>query len=212
MLRQFQSCRLCQLVGVRALNCPLRLSESIYPFHLLKKVLFWGYCVNTFYHSYLVFQGKQKKNNRKTKDKGRDEKICVIEQEKAERDGCIGDGNDYETEEPEAALGKTDILEDVSDISDSVDCVPEANHPDFEDRGASPVNWDTDTSEMHPITETSCSGLSGLSSVQNGISGKSLSVMDDSSSTCSTDSVPSAATNAPYRGTSNHKNQKSPSR
>ncbi|XP_033513008.1 TNF receptor-associated factor homolog 1b-like isoform X1 [Nicotiana tomentosiformis] len=157
-------------------------------------------------------QGKQKKNNRKTKDKGRDEKICITEQEKAERDGCIGDGNDYEIEEPEAALGKTDILEDVSDISDSVDCVPEANHPDLEDRGASPVNWDTDTSEMHPITETSCSGLSGLSSVQNGISGKSLSVMDDSSSTCSTDSVPSAATNAPYRGTSNHKNQKSPSR
>ncbi|XP_055813646.1 TNF receptor-associated factor homolog 1a isoform X2 [Solanum dulcamara] len=159
-------------------------------------------------------QGKQKKNNRKTKDKGRDEKSCIIEQEKAERDGCSVDGNDYETEEPEAAPEKPDMLEDGSDVSDSVDCVPEVNRPDFEDRGASPVNWDTDTSEMHPSTEeTSCRGLNGLSAAQNGISGRNLSVMDDSSSTCSTDSVPSVAMNAPYRGTSsNHKNQKSPSR
>lgn len=106
------------------------------------------------------------------------------------------------------------MLEDGSDVSDSVDCVPEVNHPDFEDRGASPVNWDTDTSEMHPSTEeTSCRGLNGLSAAQNGISGRNLSVMDDSSSTCSTDSAPSVAMNAPYRGTSsNHKNQKSPSR
>ncbi|XP_059318537.1 TNF receptor-associated factor homolog 1b-like isoform X2 [Lycium ferocissimum] len=153
-------------------------------------------------------QGKQKKNNRKTKDKGRDEKTCVIEQEKSERDG-----NDYEIEEPEAAPEKPDMLEDVSDVSDSVDCVPEVNHPDFEDRGASPVNWETDTSEVHPLTETRCSGLNSLSAAQNGISGRSLSVMDDSSSTCSTDSAPSGAMNGPYRGTSsNHKNQKSPSR
>ncbi|XP_010326745.1 TNF receptor-associated factor homolog 1b-like isoform X3 [Solanum lycopersicum] len=118
-------------------------------------------------------QGKQKKNNRKKKDKGRDGKTCIIEQEKAERDGCILDGNDYETEEPEAALEKPDMLEN----------------------------------------EISFCGLSGLSAAQNGISGRSPPVIDDSSSTCSTDSVPSVAMNAPYRGTSlNHKNQKSPSR
>ncbi|XP_010326744.1 TNF receptor-associated factor homolog 1b-like isoform X2 [Solanum lycopersicum] len=158
-------------------------------------------------------QGKQKKNNRKKKDKGRDGKTCIIEQEKAERDGCILDGNDYETEEPEAALEKPDMLENGSYVSDSVDCVPEVNHPDFEDRGACPVNWDTDTFEMHPSTEISFCGLSGLSAAQNGISGRSPPVIDDSSSTCSTDSVPSVAMNAPYRGTSlNHKNQKSPSR
>ncbi|MCD9561264.1 hypothetical protein HAX54_020269 [Datura stramonium] len=157
-------------------------------------------------------QGKQKKNNRKTKDKGRDEKSCIIEQEKTKQAGCIVDGNDYETEEPEAALEKPDMLEDVSDVSDSVDCVPEVNHPDFEDRGARPVNWDTDTSEMYHPTETSCSGLNGLSAAQNG-SSRSLSVMDDSSSVCSTDSAPSVAINAPYRGSSsNHKSQKSPSR
>lgn len=158
-------------------------------------------------------QGKQKKNNRKTKDKGRDEKTCIIEQEKTEEDRCVVDGNDYETEEPEAAVEKPDMLEDVSDVSDSIDCVPEVNHPDFEDRAASPVNWDTDASEMHPSTETSCSGLNGLSAAQNGSSRRSLSVMDDSSSTCSTDSAPSVAMNAPYRGTSsNHKNLKSPNR
>lgn len=104
------------------------------------------------------------------------------------------------------------MLEDGSDVSDSVDCVPEVNHPDIEDRGASPVNWDTDTSEMHPSTETSCRGSNGLSAAQNGISGRNLYVMDDSSSTCSTDSAPSVAMNAPHRGTSSyHKNQKSPS-
>ncbi|CAN4091185.1 unnamed protein product [Withania somnifera] len=156
-------------------------------------------------------KGKQKKNNRKTKDKGRDEKTCIIEQEKTEQDGCIVDGNDYETEEPEAAVEKRDMLEDVSDVSDSVDCIPEVNQPDFEGRVAIPVNWDTDTSEMHPSTETSCSGLNGLSAAQNG-SSRSISVMDVTS-TCSTDSAPSVAMNALYRGaSSSHKNQKSPNR
>ncbi|PHT38828.1 hypothetical protein CQW23_22401 [Capsicum baccatum] len=158
-------------------------------------------------------QGKQKKNNRKTKDKGRDEKTCIIELEKTEQDGCIVDGNDYETEEPDSALGKPDIREDVSDVSDSVDCVPEVNQTDFEDRAASPVKCDTYTSEMHPSTETSCSGLNCLSAAQNGSSRRSLYAMDDSSSTCSTYSAPSVAMNAPHRGTSsNHKIQKSPNR
>ncbi|CAN4120467.1 unnamed protein product [Withania somnifera] len=149
----------------------------------------------------------------KQRIRGGMKKTCIIEQEKTEQDGCIVDGNDYENEEPEAAVGKPDMLEDVSDVSDSVDCVPEVNHPDFEDRAASPVNWDTDTSEMQPSTETSCSGLNGLSAAQNGSSRRSLSVMDDSSSACSTDSAPSVAMNMPYRGTSsNHKNQRSPNR
>lgn len=110
---------------------------------------------------------------------------------------------------------KADIVEDVSDVSDSADGVAEVPQPDSEDRDASPVNWDTDTSEIHPPTEPSSSGISGLSSVQNGVSEKkSPSLMDDSSSTCSTDSVPSVVMNGPYKGNSfsNYKTQKSPSR
>ncbi|KAK9265869.1 hypothetical protein L1049_027319 [Liquidambar formosana] len=105
------------------------------------------------------------------------------------------------TEEVQPMLEKPDTLEDDSD--DSVDGVAEVPQPDSEDRDAGPVNWDTDTSEVHPPTETSSSGISGLSSVQNGIvERKSPSVMDDSSSTCSTDSVPSVLMNGPYKGNS----------
>ena len=110
---------------------------------------------------------------------------------------------------------KEDIVEDVTDVSDSADGVAEVPQPDSEDRDANPVNWDTDTSEIHPPTEPSSSGISGLSSVQNGVSEKkSPSLMDDSSSTCSTDSVPSVVMNGPYKGNSfsNYKTQKSPGR
>lgn len=102
---------------------------------------------------------------------------------------------------------KLESLDDVSDVSDSVD----VQH-DSEDRDASQINWDTDTSEVQPSTEPSSSGLP---SVQNGMSDKkSQSLMDDSSSTCSTDSVPSVNLNVPVRGnlSPNIKNQKSPSR
>ena len=110
---------------------------------------------------------------------------------------------------------KLQALEVVSDVSDSVDGVSEAFQPDSEDRDASPVNWDTDASEVHPPTEASSNGIGGHSSVQNGMAEKrSSSVMDDSSSTCSTDSLPSVVMNDPYKGNSfsNYKVQKSPSR
>ncbi|KAJ8531485.1 hypothetical protein K7X08_026919 [Anisodus acutangulus] len=156
-------------------------------------------------------QAKQKRNNNKIKDKGIDEKSAAVELYKIDQDGPICDGNEYMNEEPEPVLGKPDVLEAVSDVSDSIDCVPEVINPDSDDRDASPVNWDTDSSEVHPSTETSCSGLSDLSAVQNGLAGRRSPVMDDSSSTCSTDSIPSVVSNGPWMS-SNHKKQKSPSR
>lgn len=138
----------------------------------------------------------------------------MVELHKTDQDGPICDGNEYINEESEAVLGKPDVLEAGSDVSDSIDCVPEVINPDSDDRDASPVNWGTDSSEVHPSTETSCSGLSDLSAAQNGLAGRrSPSVMDDSSSTCSTDSSPSVVLNGPCRWTSsNNKNNKSPSR
>ncbi|CAN4116551.1 unnamed protein product [Withania somnifera] len=158
-------------------------------------------------------KAKQKRNNHKIKDKAIDEKSTVVELYKTDQDGPICDGNEYMNEEPEDVLAKPVVLEAVSDVSDSIDCVPEVINPDSDDRDASPVNWDTDSSEVHPST-ASCCGLGDLSAVQNGLAGmRSPFVMDDSSSTCSTDSTPSVVSNRPCRWTSsNHKKQKSPSR
>ncbi|KAL6194836.1 hypothetical protein ACLB2K_035911 [Fragaria x ananassa] len=159
-------------------------------------------------------QAKQKRNNRKGKDKGREDRPGVAIPEKLQ-ELPIDELKVYTKDEEQPVVEKADIVEDVSDVSDSADGVAEVPQPDSEDRDASPVNWDTDTSEIHPPTEPSSSGISGLSSVQNGVSEKkSPSLMDDSSSTCSTDSVPSVVMNGPYKGNSfsNYKTQKSPSR
>lgn len=159
-------------------------------------------------------QAKQKRNNRKGKEKGREERPVVAVQDKLLEEDPGSDIKDSMIEEVEPVLEKSGMLEDVSDVSDSVDGVAEVLQPDSEDRDASPINWDTDTSEVHPPTEAS-SGISGPSSVLNGVSDKkSTSVMDDSSSTCSTDSVPSVVMNGPYKGNSlpNFKNQKPASR
>ncbi|KAL3334704.1 hypothetical protein AABB24_031099 [Solanum stoloniferum] len=154
---------------------------------------------------------KQKRNTRKAKDKERDEKPDVMVHDKTEVDGPIGEGNEYTAEVPGQVLGKSDVLEEVSDISDSIDSII---HPDSEDRNASPVNWDTDSSEVHPSVEAGCSRLIGLSASQNVIVGRrSPSMMDDSSSTCSTDSIVSVVTNGTHRGFPLiQENQKLPSR
>lgn len=157
-----------------------------------------------------VTQGKQKRN-KKGKEKGREERPGIAVQDKHQQENLIDERKNSSREEVQPVLEKSDTPEDVSDISDSVDGIAEAQL-DSEDRDASPLNWDTDTSEVQPSVEASSSGLS---SGQNGISDKkSLSFMDDSSSTCSTDSVPSVVMNVPHKGNSYPytKNQKSPSR
>ncbi|KAL8486580.1 hypothetical protein ACS0TY_023315 [Phlomoides rotata] len=151
-------------------------------------------------------QGKQKKNKSKGKDKGRDDKTSI---DKIEEDSPTAEREDVV--DLKIVLEKPEPIEDVSDVSDSVDGVPETPPPD-EDRTGSPVNWDTDTSEMHHPIEASGSGVNGHSGVQNGTEGRIASAVDDSSSTCSSDSVPSVRS-MPHKGNSPyHHNQKSPSR
>ncbi|GKV42291.1 hypothetical protein SLEP1_g49708 [Rubroshorea leprosula] len=154
-------------------------------------------------------QAKQKRNNRKGKEKGREETASVAINDKHGEENLV-DEKESGIDEMHHLPEKSDVMEDDSDVSDSVDGVPEVLQPDSEDRDASPVNWDTDTSEVHPPTEASSSGVS----VQNGVADKrSPSVGDDSSSTCSTDSVPSVVMNGTYRGNFyNNQNQESPSR
>ncbi|XP_051127006.1 TNF receptor-associated factor homolog 1b-like isoform X2 [Andrographis paniculata] len=75
--------------------------------------------------------------------------------------------------------------------------------------GSSSVMEDIDTSEVHPQSETCSSEISGLSSVQNG---RSSSAVDDSSSTCSSDSVPFVTVNASHKGNSQNPQNKKSSR
>ncbi|KAL8158306.1 TNF receptor-associated factor homolog 1a-like isoform X2 [Apium graveolens] len=151
-------------------------------------------------------QGKQKKNSRKVKDKGRYEKPDTV----------LGDNlesitNDLLVVDAEP-VSKPHRFEDVSDVSDSIDCSLELPQANSEHRESSPVNWDTDTSELNPITVANSSGISGISSVQ--IEERKCPVIDDSSSTSSTDLLPSVIANGPSNGSSlvKQKKQKSLSR
>ncbi|KAG9445190.1 hypothetical protein H6P81_016530 [Aristolochia fimbriata] len=150
-------------------------------------------------------QAKQKRNSRKGKDKGKADKSDVTNLEKHEH------GNSTKKAlEAQPVTESPDMREDVSDVSDGGD-VTEVLQQDFEDRDVDPSNWDTDTSEIIPATEASSSGAGSLP-VQNG-GGEKRSGMDDSSSTCSTDSVPSVVMNGPYKGNNSKANPKSsPSR
>ncbi|KAE9619199.1 hypothetical protein Lalb_Chr02g0150611 [Lupinus albus] len=159
---------------------------------------------------------KQKRNNRKGKDKRREENTTVAVHDKNPEDNAVDEKKDFNMEEAQTLSEKPDAMEDVSDVFDSADGVSEVLQPDSEDRDASPVNWDTDASEVHPPTEACNNGIGGVSSIQNGrFENRSSSAIDDSSSTCSTDSLPSIFTSDPYKANtsfSNHTIQKSPSR
>lgn len=175
----------------------------------------WFSFLTAYNSCFLSLQAKQKRNNRKGKDKlGREDRPIVAVYDK-EQDNASDEKKDSNMDEVQTLDEKLDALEVVSDMSDSVIGVDEVPQPDSEERDASPVNWDTDASEVHPSTEASSNGIGGLARVQNGLTEKrSSSVMDDSSSTCSTDSLPSVVMNDPHKGNSfsNYKVQKSPSK
>ncbi|KAM7260483.1 hypothetical protein ACFE04_016224 [Oxalis oulophora] len=136
-------------------------------------------------------QAKQKRNNRKGKDKCKDEKAMEVLYNQQEENSNV-EKIEVIADEPLPPAIKPDVLEDVSDISDSVDGVTEAVPPDSEDRDVTVPNSDTDVSEIHPVTETSSNGISGMSMVRNGIAErKGPHLIEDSSSTCSADSMPS---------------------
>ncbi|XP_073283683.1 TNF receptor-associated factor homolog 1a-like isoform X2 [Primulina huaijiensis] len=141
---------------------------------------------------------KQKRNTRKEKDKVRNNKPESNALEKAEEN----EKREILNSEPATILETLDAVEDA-------DCVPELLPPDSADREESSVNWDANVSGLHPSSEGSSSENSGLSRAQNGREGCNLSMVDDSSSTCSTESVPSIVTSLPLNGNSrNNKIQK----
>lgn len=162
-----------------------------------------------------LVQSKQKRSGRKGKDRAKDEKFGVIGQDTNQRESPSGKRTigDISMKQGRSVLEKPIALEDISDASDTDDDVAETLQCDLEDRDGSLVSWDTETSAIHTSIEVS--GSTSSLPVQNGvIEKKSPSIMDDSSSTCSTDSVPSVVMNGPYKGNSfpNNKCQTSPSR
>ncbi|KAF8086712.1 hypothetical protein N665_0615s0058 [Sinapis alba] len=152
-------------------------------------------------------QAKQKRNKNKGKDKRKEEKVTFATHEKDLEE------KDSVTVKAQYSAEKTDTLEDVSDISDSVDGSADIFHPDLEDGDSSSVHWETDALEIHPPPSGGSSSRgSGISiSTPNGIAErKNQSIMDDSSSTCSNESIRSGVTNGSYKG--NIPNQKSPNK
>ncbi|CAL5433648.1 unnamed protein product [Camellia sinensis] len=84
-----------------------------------------------------IMKGKQKQNNRKVKDKGRDDKSGVAIQDILQEESLVDERKYFTIEDAELVL-------ENSDVSDPVDCLPEMQ-PDSEDR-------DTDTSEVNDVT------------------------------------------------------------
>ncbi|KAI4342690.1 hypothetical protein MLD38_027282 [Melastoma candidum] len=154
-------------------------------------------------------QTKQKRLNRKLKDKERDERLSAASQGENQDENIVEEKDIIAPDHEQLSVEKPEAAEDVSDTSDHQDGVREVLQHDSDDRDASPVNWDTDASEVHPSVDAGGIAVGSNSPVQNGLSEKrNPSVMDDSSSTCSTDSVPSVVTGLTTKGSSFSSNSK----
>eukprot|EP00268_Persea_americana_P053463 TRINITY_DN6050_c0_g1_i7.p1 TRINITY_DN6050_c0_g1~~TRINITY_DN6050_c0_g1_i7.p1 ORF type:complete len:1110 (+),score=245.64 TRINITY_DN6050_c0_g1_i7:298-3627(+) len=139
-------------------------------------------------------QAKQRRSSHKGKDRGKDERSDLMEQAKQERESPSG-----KRTVDDLSMKRAQPVPQKKDVSDGSD-VTETPQPHFEGRDARTANWHTDMlSDNHASTEASSSETSCLP-VHNGTTDKkSPSVIDDSSSTCSTDSVPSIVMNGPYK-------------
>jgi hypothetical protein len=131
--------------------------------------------------SFSLAQAKQKKNSQKN-NKGKSERFDVKD--------IVGDRiPDDSSSQAEEVTSNADNPDEASDVSDNRDDNSEVLHIDFEDRESSPVNWETDASEARAMT------VPEGGETQNDQAGKRTSCVDDSSSTCSSDSVPSVILN-----------------
>ncbi|KAL0911494.1 hypothetical protein M5K25_019640 [Dendrobium thyrsiflorum] len=144
-------------------------------------------------------QPKPKRNNRKSKDQQRDLRPVLTTKERQPENSADGIVScELSSNRVQFLSEKMDALEDASDVSYAGEDATEPIHPDLDDRDGSPVNWDTDASEVHPFIEARSSGN------LNEPPEKRSPIIDDSSSTCSTDSVPSVVSSGPSKGFSGH--------
>ncbi|PKA62802.1 MATH domain-containing protein [Apostasia shenzhenica] len=117
---------------------------------------------------------KQKRNNRKNKDKQRELKSDSVLKIKQQENSCdeLVPG-DLPAKQGDLLDEKLETTEDAADVSYFADDVAEPLHPDSECCDSSPALSNTNTEDTLPCIE------------------KVPAIMDDSSSTCSTDSLPS---------------------
>ncbi|CAH2046690.1 unnamed protein product [Thlaspi arvense] len=141
-------------------------------------------------------QAKQKKNKNKGKEKRKEEKVRSQSEERdIAKEECVRAKEETSAEKP-------DTHGDVSDVSDSVESSADILQLDSEDRESIPVHWEIDASETHsPPSGDTSRGRDSSISIPNGVAdGKCISTMDDSSSTCSNDSIQSGGANGSYKG------------
>lgn len=135
-------------------------------------------------------QGKQRRNNnRKNKEKQRDLKSDSVFHGKKHAEKSLSEiaSGDLSLNHVSVMNVRMHTPEDASDVSYNCDDVAEPLYPDLGDRD-SPRNWDTDESELHPSVEASASEMPNYMPERTNLG------LDDTSSTCSTDSVISIGT------------------
>ncbi|XP_020269602.1 MATH domain-containing protein At5g43560-like isoform X2 [Asparagus officinalis] len=135
-------------------------------------------------------QAKQKRNSRKVKDRARDEKPNRMMQDKLQEQSP----SDESFLEEFSSKSKKDLhvsekfepQVNAADSSDTGEDVSEAIEPDLENKDCSPIS----TESSKPVLQNEQTEK------------RSTCLVDDSSSTCSTDSVPSVVMNGSYKGNS----------
>ncbi|KAG0482034.1 hypothetical protein HPP92_010118 [Vanilla planifolia] len=95
---------------------------------------------------------KQKRIIAEAREKQRDLKAVLVSNEKEQEEHTLGEVSslDLSGKQEHVMNGRVDSAEDASDVSNIGDDVTESLDPDLQDRDATPLNWDTDTSEVHP--------------------------------------------------------------
>uniref|UniRef100_A0A1D1YJH6 MATH domain-containing protein At5g43560 n=2 Tax=Anthurium amnicola TaxID=1678845 RepID=A0A1D1YJH6_9ARAE len=139
-------------------------------------------------------QTKQKKGSRKCKDRGRDDNHDATVR-KSHEESSFRERMFEVKNQSLSVLEKAKMLTDVSDMSDIGGDVAEILQSDLGERDASSISWDTDVSEIHHTVEARDTELQNVQ-----VDKRWLSVIDDSSSTCSSDSVPSVLMNGIHEG------------
>jgi len=150
-------------------------------------------------------QAKQKRNNRKDKNRGREEKGSSLLQDKDQQENSLSRKLNESCLEECATpnLANLRTAEEDDDLSglDTTDNFVGTLGPAIEDGDLDRTDWDRDDSETHQVMEASFSGDVSMQPAQSCRVGRKHQVaVDDSSSTCSTDSLASVVANASYKG------------
>ncbi|XP_072988386.1 TNF receptor-associated factor homolog 1a-like isoform X1 [Typha latifolia] len=153
-------------------------------------------------------QTKQKRNSRKAKGKGRDEMSHSSNRENFQGPSDEINIDDFCPKEDEPTIAKVNTAEDASVVSDNGADITEVLQIDPDEGDSSSINWESDIQEIESAIKAS-----GVI-VQVKQTKKGSPFIDDSSSTCSTDSIPSVVMNGPSKGSTsiNNKIQAPPNR